>query len=719
MAGRISEADKERVRDANRIEQVVGEYVALRNAGGGNLKGLCPFHDEKTPSFQVSPARGYYHCFGCDKGGDVFAFLQELEHLTFMETVQRLAERANITLTIMEGGTSTRSERGTRPRLLAANKAAAEFYAAQLLTEQAGTAQTFLAERGFDLAAAAHFGCGYAPDGWDKLVKALTAQGFSLDELYRAGLARQGQRGPIDQFHRRLLWAIRDAAGDVVGFGARRLFDDDRLEAKYINTAETPLYKKSQVLFGLDLAKRDISRQRKAVVVEGYTDVMAMHLAGVSTAVASCGTAFGDEHISVLRRYLLDSEMIRGEVIYTFDGDSAGQKAAIKAFDSDQKFAAHTYVAVAPAGMDPCELRQAKGDEAVKALVESRTPLFAFAIQTTLKDYNLDTAEGQVAATAATIPLVARIKESTLRNEYVRQLAGWLGTELEPIRQRVREFEAAEAREAKRAAAKATTGQNGGTPHVGAGSGDQRQPGSRRSGDQRSDNRRSDDRRIDDRRPDAGPAAVRPGVAGRGVPDARDLHEPPPEPPDHDDEPPEESDRAAAAPVTPAVDMRRPNPTDRGTFVERETLKLVLQQPDLVVAGYEQVSADAFSNPAYAAVHAAVEAAGGPPSDGSKVLWVDTVAEHVPAGPWRSLVSELAVEPLRNKLTADSAEYAGSILAGMALRIAIADENRLKSAMQRAEAAGDRDRRLTLEADLAAVTNYRRALADMARGQSA
>ena len=163
-----------------------------------------------------------------------------------------------------------------------------------------------------------------------------------------------------------MLWAIRDAAGDVVGFGARRLFDDDRLEAKYINTSETPLYKKSQVLFGLDLAKRDISRQRRAVVVEGYTDVMAMHLAGVTTAVASCGTAFGDEHISVLRRYLLDSEVIRGEVVYTFDGDAAGQKAALKAFDSDQRFAANTYVAVAPAGMDPCELRLAKGDEAVQ-----------------------------------------------------------------------------------------------------------------------------------------------------------------------------------------------------------------------------------------------------------------------------------------------------------------------------------------------------------------
>ena len=576
-----------------------------------------------------------------------------------------------------------------------------------MLTEQAGTAQTFLAERGFDLAAAAHFGCGYAPDGWDKLVKALTAQGFSLDELYRAGLARQGQRGPIDQFHRRLLWSLRDAAGDVVGFGARRLFDDDRLEAKYVNTSETPLYKKSQVLFGLDLAKRDISRQRRAVVVEGYTDVMAMHLAGVTTAVASCGTAFGDDHISVLRRYLLDSEVIRGEVVYTFDGDSAGQKAAIKAFDSDQKFAANTYVAVAPAGMDPCELRQAKGDEAVKALVENRTPLFAFAIQTTLRDYNLETAEGRVAATTATIPLVARIKEATLRDEYIRQLAGWLGSELAPIQQRVRDFDAAQAREAKRNAAKV----NGAPPAGGASRSAEQQPGRPRSA------RTPLGRQVPASQP--GPARPPRNPQDRHDPpdlnDPRDLHEPPPEPPDPEDEP-DESDRAAPGPS--AADMRRPNPTDRSTFVERETLKLVLQQPDLVVAGYEQVSAEAFTNPAYAAVHAAVEAAGGPLSDGSKVKWVDTVAEHVPAGPWRSLVSELAVEPLRNKLTADSAEYAGAILAGMALRIAIVDENRLKSALQRAEAAGDTERRLTLQADLAAVANYRRALADMARGQS-
>ncbi len=743
MAGRISEADKERVRDASRIEQVVGEYVALRNAGGGNLKGLCPFHDEKTPSFQVSPARGYYHCFGCGQGGDVFTFLQEIEHLTFVETVQRLAERFNIPLTMTEGGTSTRAERGTRPRLLAANKAAAEFYAAQLGTPAAETARAFLAERGFDLAAAAHFGCGYAPDGWDALVKTLTAAGFSLEELYKAGLARQGQRGPIDQFHRRLLWAIHDNSGDVVGFGARRLFDDDRLEAKYINTAETMLYKKSQVLFGLDLAKRDISRQRRVVVVEGYTDVMAMHLAGVTTAVASCGTAFGDEHISVLRRYLLDSDVIRGEVVYTFDGDAAGQKAALKAFDSDQKFAAHTFIAVAPAGMDPCELRQAKGDEAVRALVENRTPLFNFAIQSTLAQYNLDTAEGRVAATGAAVPLVARIKESTLRDEYIRQLAGLLGSELGPIRQRVKEFDAAAARAARQRPAGGREhptenrhqrrpgdgsypggGGNGSTdPRGGDGVGRSAAGPDRRSGAQipqptgstggRPDGSRpSQVRQPDARGPGDGvgtPGADRAatGRAAGGV----DLVEPP----DPDDEPPEE---LAAHPVAgPPADLRRPDPADRSLMVERQALQLALQRPDLVVDGYPQVRVEAFTNPAYAAVHRAVDAAGGPPGDGSTAAWVDVVAGRLPAGLLRSLVTELAVQPPPVPPLSVNASYAGAIVAGMALRVAAADERELRSALQRAEAAGDRDRAHTLQADLAAVAQYRRALSDRARGE--
>ncbi len=634
MAGRITDADRERVRDANRIDQVVGEYVALKRAGGDNLKGLCPFHDEKTASFQVSPSRGTYHCFGCGEGGDVFAFIANYEHLDFVEAVQRLADRVGITLTMVEGGTSTRVERGSRSRLIAANKAAAAFYAEQLTTEAAAPARAFLTERGFDDDAAARFSCGYAPAGWDQLFKVLTAQGFTVEELDKAGLISKGQRGPIDRFHRRLLWAIHDAAGDVVGFGARRLYDDDRLEAKYINTSETPLYKKSQLLFGLDLAKKEISRQRQVVVVEGYSDVMAMHLAGVTTAVASCGTAFGDEHISVLRRYLADNEIIRGQVVYTFDGDSAGQKAALKAFDSDQRFAANTFVAIAPDGMDPCELRQSRGDGAVRELVAARRPLFEFAIKSILAGYDLDTAEGRVAAAAAAVPIVARIKESELRNEYALQLAGWLGADHQAIGTRVRNQATAEAKAA--------------------------------------------------------------GVAERRA------------------QRPQAVDEGATATTEPRP--ARPNPRDRDTFAEREALKLVLQQPGLLAGGYGQIDRVAFTDPAYRAVHDAVIASGGPAR--ADVMganaWLASAAEHLPLGGLRSLVTELALEPLRTKT--DLTHYAGSILAKLAERAAKLQEDSLRSDLQRAEASGDAQQAAALNADLAEMAKYRRALSERAKG---
>jgi DNA primase len=430
MAGRIRESDIAQVRERNRVDDVVGEYVSLRRAGGGALKGLCPFHDEKTPSFNVRSTHGTFHCFGCGEGGDVIAFLMKIDHLSFVEAVERLAERSGITLTYEGGGTPNRQrDKGTRTRLVDAHRAAAEFYAEQLRSPEAVKAREFLAERGFDQAAAATFGCGYAPSGWDKLTKHLLGRGFELAELYKAQLSKEGRQGPIDRFHRRLLWPIKDLGGDVVGFGARRIFDDDQIQAKYLNTSESPIYKKSQVLFGLDMAKREIARRHQVVVVEGYTDVMAMHASGVLTAVASCGTAFGAEHITVLRRLLIDDDAFRGEVIFTFDGDEAGRKAALKAFDDDQRFAAQTFIAIAPDGLDPCELRQTKGEVAVRDLVARRQPLFAFAIRAELAEHNLDNAEGRVDALRRTVPMVSRIKDSSLRDEYARQLAGWVGWE--------------------------------------------------------------------------------------------------------------------------------------------------------------------------------------------------------------------------------------------------------------------------------------------------
>ncbi|MGB3697696.1 MAG: DNA primase [Gordonia sp. (in: high G+C Gram-positive bacteria)] len=426
MPGRIPDRDIAAIREQTRIEDVIGEYVTLRRAGADRMTGLCPFHDEKTPSFHVRPNHGHFHCFGCGEGGDVYTFLQKQEHISFVEAVEQLADSIGYTINYEGGGTAIKRDRGTRARLVAANAAAQQFYAEQLAGPDAQAAREFLTERGFDGNAAAHFGCGYAPAGWDTMTKALLRQGFQFSELEAAGLSKQGRKGPIDRFHRRLLWPIRNLGGDVIGFGARKLFDDDNL-GKYMNTPETMLYKKSQVLFGLDLAKRDIAKGHQVVIVEGYTDVMAMHMAGVTTAVASCGTAFGEDHLALIRRLMMDDSYFRGEVIYTFDGDDAGQAAALKAFEGEQSVAGQTFVAVAPDGMDPCELRQRSGDPALRDLIARRIPMFQFAIKTLIAKQDLDTAEGRVAALRETVPVVARIRDVALRDEYARQLAGWVG----------------------------------------------------------------------------------------------------------------------------------------------------------------------------------------------------------------------------------------------------------------------------------------------------
>ncbi|CAL9545070.1 DNA primase [Streptomyces sp. enrichment culture] len=425
MAGRINDEDVKAVRDAVPIDAVVSEYLQLRNAGGGNLKGLCPFHDEKSPSFQVSPGKGLFHCFGCQEGGDTITFVMKIDHLTFSEAVERLAGQAGITLRYEEGGYNPSHQRGERIRLVEAHKLAAEWYAEQLATSpEAETGRVFLAERGFDQAAAVHFGVGYSPQGWDHLTRFLRGKGFSDKELVLSGLAQEGRRGPIDRFRGRLMWPIRDIGGDVVGFGARKLYEADN-GPKYLNTPDTAIYRKSQVLYGIDLAKKDIAKSSRAVVVEGYTDVMACHLAGVTTAIATCGTAFGTDHIKILRRLLMDNGSAR--VIFTFDGDAAGQKAALRAFEDDQKFAAETYIAIAPDGMDPCDLRLAKGDEAVADLVEPRTPLFEFALRQIVGRYDLDTPAGRAAALDEAAPVVARIKNSGAQHEVAVQLAGMLG----------------------------------------------------------------------------------------------------------------------------------------------------------------------------------------------------------------------------------------------------------------------------------------------------
>lgn len=433
MPGLINEDDLATVRERTRIEDVVGSYVTLRSGGGGALVGLCPFHDEKTPSFRVTPSRGFYYCFGCNKGGDVIGFVQEINNSSFVEAVEFLADRVGVQLRFTDGG-GQRVEPGLRSRILEANRLAAEFYAGQLNAPGAVAGRRFLAERGFDRDAAEHFGVGFAPQGGRELAHHLRGHRFTDDELIKASLIREGG---WDYFQGRLLWPIRDAGRSVLGFGARRLFDDDRMPAKYINTRETPVYKKSNVLYGLDLARQHIAKKNQAVIVEGYTDVMAAHLSGVDTAVASCGTAFGDDHARLLSRLIGSSDALKGEVVFTFDGDAAGQAAAIKVFSGDQHFISQTYVAIEPSGLDPCDLRIQHGDAAVRELVARREPLYRYVMANTIGGFDLDRVDGRLGALRAAAPLVSSVRDASLVNGYIHELAKMLGTDVEEVRREV------------------------------------------------------------------------------------------------------------------------------------------------------------------------------------------------------------------------------------------------------------------------------------------
>jgi DNA primase len=439
VAGLIKRGDIDEVRQRVNIADVVGDYVTLKSAGVGSMKGLCPFHDERSPSFHVRPQAGFYHCFGCGEGGDAYSFLQKIDHLSFQEAVERLAERVGYQLTYEDG--SGGAPAGNRARLYAANQAAEKFFREHLGKPEAELGRAFLGERGFDALAAERFGVGFAPASYDALSKHLVAAGFTIQELLDAGLVSQGDRGVYDRFRGRLVWPIRDVTGQTIGFGARKLREDDQ-GPKYLNTPETAVYHKSRVLYGLDLAKRDIAKQRQVVIVEGYTDVMACHLAGITTAVATCGTAFGGDHVTVVRRVLGDSDdpaqATKGEVIFTFDPDEAGQKAASRAFAEESRFAAQTFVAVPPEGLDPCDVRITKGDEALREVIAHRRPMYEFMIKQVMNQCDLNTVEGRTLALRAAAPVVSKIRDRVIRDGYARELAGWLGMNPDDVLREIR-----------------------------------------------------------------------------------------------------------------------------------------------------------------------------------------------------------------------------------------------------------------------------------------
>ncbi len=628
MAGRIREEDIAEVREKAKIDDVVSDYVTLRPAGGGSLKGLCPFHDEKSPSFNVNPQRQFWHCFGCGEGGDVIAFLMKIDGLGFTEVVERLADKYGVMLRREEGDARPERPRGPqRARLIEAHRVAQAFYADALATPDAVAARQFLGERGFDQASAEQFGIGFAPRDGDALLRHLRQKGFTEEETVAAGLVAVG-RSAYDRFRGRLLWPIRESSGETIGFGARRIFDDDRIEAKYLNTPETAIYKKSQVLYGIDLARRDIARSMQAVVVEGYTDVMACHLSGVPTAVATCGTAFGDDHARVLRRFLNDHEEFRGEVIFTFDGDAAGQKAALRAFGGDQNFVAQTYVAVEPTGMDPCDLRIQQGDAAVRELIARRRPLYRFVLENVVSKYDLDRADGRVDAVREAARLVSSIRDKSKVEAFARELAGMVGVDVEQARTEVRRAAGRAARPAPRVA----------------------QP------------------------------------PGQGAPPTTPTAPAPP----------------------PLPDLRDPR-----FALEREALKLVVQEPEAVLRTTRDIGSNDFTHPTYRAVWELVETCGG--LGAADAGWAARLTGAASDQSVAAALSALAVEPVPSRKGADDAFVANTVyrLQELTAQRRITE---VKSRLQRTNPVEQTTEYNRMFGELTALEQHRRQLRDLALG---
>jgi DNA primase len=665
VAGRIRDEDIQLVRERSVIDEVVGEYLQLRNAGGGSLKGLCPFHDEKTPSFNVTPARGLWYCFSCSEGGDVIKFVQQIDNLNFAEAVERLAARTGIDLRYEQGGRVPGQEQTQRRRLLQAHRAAADFYSERMTGADAQPGRAFLAERGFELADAAQFGIGYAPAEWDALTKHLRGRGFTDAELMLGGLAKEGRHGPIDRFHGRLVWPIRDLGGDVIAFGARKLAADDN-GPKYLNTPETMLFKKSSVLYGADLAKREIAKRRQAVIVEGYTDVMACHLAGITTAVATSGTSFGDGHIGVLRRLLMDESQFRGEVIFTFDGDAAGQRAAVCAFGMEEKFVTQTFVAVQPDGLDPCDLRLSRGDAAVRELVAQRVPLFEFAVRSVLGEHNLETAEGRLAALDAAAPIVGRIKDRGLRQLYAVSLDRWLGMMDETFV----------------------------LNRIGAHAGPATGPGRGRGGQARGPQGSGVQGRGAPGRPGQGGSGQ--NGAGHGQTGPNSAGTPAQRWPDDQDE--------------------RYDPRDPVVHVEREALKLAMQRPALCGPSFDALGAGCFSVPVHASVFELIAGCGGTIAANGAREWAERLRAAAPDDRVRGFVTQLAVEPLRAP-RADGepdARYADAVLAQVEARAVSRQIAAIKSRLQRMSPVDKPAEYNKMFGDLMALEGRHRALMERA-----
>lgn len=421
----ILDEDVARVREATDLVALASEHIALKRVGR-RFQGLCPFHSEKTPSFSVNPELGVFHCFGCQKSGDAITFIRDIEHLDFVEAVERLAARAGITLRYDDASFSR--ERAHRQRLHEAVAAAIAFYHSLLLeSPEAGGARRYLRSRGFDGDAARRFSLGYAPDGFDALSRHLQQQKFSRQDVVDAGLAFVNRAQKLqDQFRGRLMFPIWDARGDAVGFGARTL---DGQGPKYKNSAESAIYHKSRLLYGLNWAKGEIVARGEVVICEGYTDVMAFALAGVPNAVATCGTALADDHFLTLKN-------LARKVTLAYDADAAGQAAAERCYQWEQRFEVQFQVADLPPGRDPADVWKDDPEELVRAVTRA-TPFLEFRIERLLAGSDLSTLEGRARAAEAAAHLVAEHPSDLVRDQYVMKLAGNLDIDPDSLRNAV------------------------------------------------------------------------------------------------------------------------------------------------------------------------------------------------------------------------------------------------------------------------------------------
>src|SRR5437870_5780851 len=440
MPGRFMEQDLAEVRERANLVEVISAHTQLRKAGPRTFKGLCPFHQEKTPSFTVDPAKQVYYCFGCGAGGDVFDFLRGAEGLSFAEAAERLATRLGITLRT-EAGAAPAAGSGRRRLLDAARTAATYFTELLNASPEAAVARRYVQTRGFSKDDAATWGLGYAPAGRDTLYRHLLGRKFTPDQIVEAGLALVTESGEHrDRFRGRLVFPIADLAGDVVGFGARALGDEP---PKYLNSPETPLYHKSKLLYGLDRAKREMVRSGQAVVTEGYTDVMALHKVGVGSAVATCGTALGEDHFATIKRFC-------DRVVLAFDADAAGSFASERGFGIDSKVGLEVLVALLPAGKDPADVALGDGADAVEAVLKGAVPLRWFMIQAVLGRHRLDTPESKGKALRELSPVLGSEPSRVVRGEYAFRIARLLDVDERQVQQEISEIRGVEDRGAAR-----------------------------------------------------------------------------------------------------------------------------------------------------------------------------------------------------------------------------------------------------------------------------